>query len=99
MEENLPPFTRIEDSSTIDLLRRAAGVLLPSHVSPWTYRSITQHAKAWFPRLEARFNFQGKTRQVDLFHRFGARHPDSLVFETPLLLLAYLDEHGSPWEY
>jgi len=99
MEENLPPFTAIEDPGTIDLLRKATGVLLPSHVSPWTYRSIIQHTKNWFPRLEARFNFQGKTRQVHLFHAMGVRHPDSLVFETPLRLQAYLNEHGSPWGY
>jgi ribosomal protein S6--L-glutamate ligase len=99
MEENLPPFTTIEDPLTIDLLRKAAGVLLPSHVSPWTYRSITQYAKDWFPRLEARFNFQGKTRQVHLFHRMGVRHPDSLVFETPVCLQAYLKENGPPWGY
>ncbi len=75
------------------------GVLLPSNVSPWVYRSITQHSKNWFPRLEARFNFQGKTRQVHLFHRMGVRHPDSLVFKAPLRLQDYLSEHGSPWGY
>ncbi len=99
MEENLPPFTSIADPGTIDLLRKAVGVLLPSHVSPWTYRSITQHAKNWFPRLEGRFNFQGKTSQVHLFASMGVRHPESLVFETPLCLQAYIDEQESPWGY
>lgn len=99
MEENLPPYTMVDDPETIDLIRKAAGVLLPSHVSPWTYRSITKHAKEWFPRLEARFNFQGKTRQVDLFNRMGVRHPESLVFETSLRLQAYMNERGSPWGY
>lgn len=99
MEENLPPFTKIDDSRTIDLLRKAAGVLMPSFVSPWMYRSIIQYAKDWFPRLEVQFNFQGKTRQVYLFEKMGVRHPDSLVFETPVHLQAYLNEHGSPWGY
>jgi ribosomal protein S6--L-glutamate ligase len=99
MEENLPPFARLEDPGTTDLLTKAAGVLLPSHVSPGRYRSITQHAKHWFPRLEAQFNYRGKTRQVHLFQRMGVRHPESLVFETPLRLQVYLNEHGSPWGY
>ena len=99
MEENLPPFTAIEGTRTMDLLRKATGVLLPSHIAPWTYRSIIQHAKNWFPRLDARFNFQGKTRQVHLFDAMGVRHPESLVFETPLRLQTYLNEHGSPWGY
>jgi ribosomal protein S6--L-glutamate ligase len=99
MEENLPPFTSIEDPRTIDLLGKAVGVLLPSYVAPWTYRSITQHAKNWFPRLEALFNFRGKTSQVHLFDSMGVRHPESLVFETPLCLQAYIDEHESPWGY
>jgi ribosomal protein S6--L-glutamate ligase len=99
MEVNLPPFIMVEDPETIDLLRKAAGVLLPLHVSPWTYRSITQHAKEWFPRLETRFRYQGKTRQVHLFRKMGVRHPESLVFDAPVSLRTYLDENGSPWGY
>lgn len=99
MEENLPPLAAIEDPGTIDLLRRAAGVLLPSHVSPWRYQSITGHAREWFPRLEARFNFRGKTKQVYLFQKMGVRHPETLVFETPVKLQQYLNEQGVPWGY
>ena len=99
MEVNLPPFIMVDDPGTIDLLRKAAGVLLPAYVSPRTYRSITQHAKDWFPRLATRFNFQGKTSQVQLFRRMGVRHPESLVFDTPASLLTCLDENGSPWSY
>lgn len=99
MEENLPPFAGVDDPETIGLLKNAVGVLLPSHTSPWRYRSITRHAKNWFPRLEARFNFQGKTRQVRLFHGMGVRHPDSFVFETPFRLQAYLNAHEPPWGY
>ncbi len=99
MEENLPPFASIEAPRAIELLRNAVGVVLPAHVSPWTYRSITQYAKAWFPRLETRFDFQGKTRQVHLFHKMGVRHPETLVFENPVRLQTSLNENASPWGY
>ena len=82
MEENLPPFTAIEDPGIIDLLRKATGVLLPSHVSPWIYRSIIQHAKNWFPRLEARFDFQGKTRQQYVALFIAARRTDYVLLWT-----------------
>jgi ribosomal protein S6--L-glutamate ligase len=99
MEVNLPTFTRVEDPGVIDLLKQATGVLLPSHVAPWMYQSITQHSKAWFPRLDARFAYQGKTKQVDLFRRMGVRHPESFVFDDIAHLMAYLEIHGSPWPY
>jgi len=99
MEENLPPYSKIEDRPSIDLLRKAAGVLLPSHVSPWTYRNITQHARNWFPRLDTRFNYQGKTRQVQLFTHLKVRHPESLVFGNPFSLQTALREKGPPWPY
>ncbi|MDR3554658.1 MAG: hypothetical protein P4L55_07880 [Syntrophobacteraceae bacterium] len=99
MEENLPPLAGIEDLGTIDLLRKAAGVLLPAHVSPWRYRSITQHARDWFPRLDVQFNCRGKTKQAYLFQELGVRHPETLVFENPLQLQSHLNAHGSPWGY
>ncbi len=99
MEENFPPLCGVEDPETIELLGKAAGVLLPAHVSPWRYLGITRHAGNWFPRLEAKFNSRGKTKQAYLFPKLGFRHPETLVFQTPDQLLDYIDGHGSPWGY
>ena len=99
MEENLAPLAGLEDPETIALLSKAAGVLLPPHISPWRYLSITSHARNWFPRLDAQFNYRGKTKQALLFQRMGVRHPETLVFETPLQLRDYLNVHESPWGY
>ncbi len=99
MEENLLPFSSIEEPGVRKLLRGAAGVLLPDHVTPARYESITREARSWFPRQEARFLFFGKSSQSLLFQRLGIRHPESLVFETPPQLTAYLNEHGAPWGY
>ena len=99
MEENLPPLAGLEDPATIDLLRNAAGVLLPSHVSPWRYQAITSHTTNWFPRLDVQFNSRGKTKQAYLFMKLGVRHPETLVFDNPHKLRDYLSAHGSPWGY
>jgi ribosomal protein S6--L-glutamate ligase len=99
MEENLPVFASLEDSKVRQLLQNAAGVLLPLYAPPWRYYNITRLAKHWFPRLDTRFNYQGKSRQILLFRRLGVRHPDTLIFDRPSLLLESFQRHGSPWGY
>ncbi|MEN6439167.1 MAG: glutathione synthase [Syntrophobacter sp.] len=99
MEENLPPYESARDAKTRELLRNAAGVLLPEHVAPWRYKDLTECAKEWFPRLETRFRYHGKTKQTRLFRLLGTRHPESLLFDTPRQLQAFFNENGSPWGY
>lgn len=98
MEENLPPYEPLY-AGVRDLVTNAAGVLLPEHPTPWRYRSITECAKQWFPRLDARFNYYGKTSQIRLFRQMGTRHPESLLFDDPAELMTYFQKHGSPWAY
>lgn len=99
MEENLPPYAPLEDELVQRLLRGAAGVLVPEYLTPWRYADIIRHARAWFPRLEGRFNSCGKTKQIGLFRRLDVRHPESVLFESPLQLLSYFANNGSPWGY
>jgi len=99
MEENLPPYVSLEDESIQGLLRGAAGVLLPEYLTPWRYANIIRHARAWFPRLEGRFNSCGKTKQTVLFRRLGVRHPESVLFGSSLQLMEYFRSSGSPWGY
>lgn len=99
MEENVPPYADIEDPGVQRLLRSAAGVLLPEHVTPWRYGSITRCAREWFPHLDARFATHGKIRQILLFRRLGTRHPESLLFDNPFQCMAYFRKNGSPWGY
>jgi ribosomal protein S6--L-glutamate ligase len=99
MEENLPPFTDLDDPGVATLLRAAAGVVLPPYLPPWRYRRVTQLARAWFPRLEVRLEHLGKTRQIFLFRAMGVRYPESLLFPGPDGLVAYFERHGSPWGY
>lgn len=99
MEENLPPYSPLEGPDVQELLRNAAGVLLPEYLTPTRYASITRHAREWFPRLEGRFQSYGKTRQIVLFRRLGTRHPESLLFESPSRLLSFFLQDASPWGY
>jgi len=99
MEENLPPFADSDDPEVRDLLRAAAGVVLPAHVSPWRYRLITHWARDWFPHLDARFAYQGKARQAELFRSLGVRHPETLLFESPDRLLSFFARRPLPWPY
>ncbi len=99
MEENLPLLQHLGSESVARLLARARGVVLPKYVSPWRYRTIVRYARCWFPRLEARFLYHGKVRQIELFRRLGVRCPDTRLFKDPQHLRSAFRQWGSPWGY
>lgn len=99
MEENLPPYSDLADPAITGLLQQAAGVLLPQYVTQWRYAAIIRHARAWFPRLDARFTHYGKTRQIRLFREIGVRHPASRTYANPELLYRDFLENAPPWGY
>ncbi|NLI82413.1 MAG: hypothetical protein GX443_12130 [Deltaproteobacteria bacterium] len=99
MEENLPPYSPLDDPTVQGLLRHAVGVLLPEYLTPSRYANITRYARQWFPQLEGRFHSYGKSRQILLFRKLGVRHPESILFETPAQLLTAFLQEGSPWGY
>jgi ribosomal protein S6--L-glutamate ligase len=99
MEENLPPYSDPGEPAIASLLQRATGVLLPQYVTQWRYHEITRNARAWFPRLDARFAYHGKTRQILLFRKTGVRHPQSRTYSTPGQLYQDFRAKGSPWGY
>ncbi len=99
LDENLSIFEPLHDSNVQLLLTQAAGVLLPPYIPPWRYHDITRLAKEWFPRLGARFIYQGKIKQIDLFRRLGVSYPETRTFNNPSHLMDHLQRFGSPWEY
>ncbi len=99
LDENLSLFADLTDPRVQRLLVHAVGVLFPTYVTPRRYYRITQLARAWFPRLEVRFQYLGKTRQIQLFRELGIRHPESLLFNDPRELEEYCTVHGSPWGF
>lgn len=99
LDENVSIFEPLDDNNLGLMLRQAAGVLVPPYISPWRYHAITRLANSWFPRLDARFAYQGKIRQIDLFRRLGVRYPETHTFRDPATLVQYLQRFGAPWEY
>jgi len=99
MEENLSVFQSLDDPGIRQLLTKAAGILFPPYMSPWRYYAITRLASRWFPRLETRFDYLGKARQILLFRQLGVRCPDTHLFETPSQLMDRFNRGGSPWGY
>jgi ribosomal protein S6--L-glutamate ligase len=99
LDENVSLFEDLSDERVRRLLAAALGVLLPNYITPTRYTRVTQLARAWFPRLEARFGCRGKTRQIQLFRELGVRHPESVLFQNPREMADYFGEHGSPWGF
>ena len=99
MEENLPTFSSMEDPRVVGLVKDAAGVFLPTYVTPSRYDSIVRHSRSWFPRFQAKFRYCGKIRQVRLFRKLGVPHPPSLLFRNPEHLRSFFPKRGSPWGY
>lgn len=99
MEKNLPLFQPLETPELQRLVGEAAGVVVPTYITPSRYASIVRCARNCFPRLEARFDYCGKTRQIHLFRRLGVRHPESVTFENPSRLRETFLRSGTSLEY
>ncbi len=98
-EENVPPFSSLEDPRLVSLIGGAVGVILPVYLTPTRYASITRHAADWFPRLESRYLYRGKCSQIRLFRQLGVRHPESLLFPSPSVLLEVSRRGEISWSY
>lgn len=99
MEENLSVFQSLDSPEIQKLIGRAAGVLVPRYILPGRYEAISKLTEHCFPRLSAKHDYTGKSRQIRLFRELDIRHPESLLFDNSAELLRYFNEHGVPWEY
>ncbi|MBW1980039.1 MAG: hypothetical protein JRJ12_02355 [Deltaproteobacteria bacterium] len=87
LEENLPNLAPLDDPTVVKLIRGARGVVMPPGLRPARYRKIAALARDWFPRLEAKFSYPGKTRQTMLFQHLAVRHPRTAIFHNRQHLL------------
>ncbi|UCE84278.1 MAG: hypothetical protein JSV47_07155 [Deltaproteobacteria bacterium] len=87
LEENLPNLAPVDDPAVALLIRSARGVVLPRGATEKRYRQITAMARNWFPNLDARYAYPGKTTQSLLFRRLKVRHPTTFVYPDPQELM------------
>lgn len=58
----------------------AEAIILPQGCRRDLYELAHKNCHLVFPNYDARFAYQGKLGQIALFKRFGAPHPESMVF-------------------
>jgi ribosomal protein S6--L-glutamate ligase len=61
-------------------IRRAEAVILPQGCRRSLYRMARENCRRVFPDYDARFQYPGKTGQIQLFRKTGTAHPDSVLF-------------------
>jgi ribosomal protein S6--L-glutamate ligase len=82
---------REPDPADVSTIRRASAVILPQGCPLGLYRAARDNCPHVFPNYDARFEFTGKTGQIQLFRRTGARHPRTELFENTA---AFNRRHG-----
>ena len=72
---------REPDPADMAAIRRASAVILPQGCPLGLYRAARDNCPHVFPNYDARFEFPGKTGQIQLFRSTGAHHPRTELFE------------------
>ena len=83
LDENLPNLSPVEEPEVARMIRSARGVVMPRGITEKRYRKIAAIARQWFPNLDARFGYPGKTSQYQLFRHSRVRHPMTIVYTNP----------------
>lgn len=87
LEENLPNLAPVEAPEVASKIRAARGVVMPRGITRKRYRKIAAMAQNWFPNLDAKYDYSGKTKQAVLFQRLKIRHPRTILYSNPQVLL------------
>ena len=87
LEKNLPNLAPLEAPEVADMIRAARGVVMPRGITRKRYRKIAAMAQNWFPNLDAKYDYSGKTKQIILFQRLKIRHPRTILYPNPQVLL------------
>ena len=93
LDVNIPAIAELTPQRR-ELIRGAAGVLLPRYFSPSRCREVASLATNIFPSIEARYHYRGKTEQIRLMRRLGLPHPESRLFESPAQAKRHAEEYG-----
>ena len=97
LDVNIPALAELTPQRK-ELIRDAAGVLLPRYFSPSRCRAVASLAENIFPRIKARYHYRGKTDQIRLMRRLGLPHPESRLFQSPAEAKRHTEEHSPALE-
>ena len=87
LEKNLPNLAPPEAPEVADMIRAARGVVMPRGITRKRYSKIAAMAQNRFPNLDAKYDYSGKTKQIMLFQRLKIRHPRTILYPNPQVLL------------
>lgn len=73
---------RQPDAEDAAAMAAADAVILNQGCYESLYRMAARHCAHVFPDYAARFDYPGKTGQIRLFRRFGARHPLTEIYDS-----------------
>ncbi|MDZ7759838.1 MAG: hypothetical protein U5L00_06230 [Desulfovermiculus sp.] len=96
LDVNLPALAPLDQQSQ-EVLRNAAGVLMPKYFSPVRYRQVADLAPNHFPRLGPRYFYRGKASQIRLFQELELPHPQTIIFDHPAQALRSSLQNGLPF--
>lgn len=79
-DKNIICAGREPDASDQAAIKTADAVILPQGCRQPLYEMARKHCKHVFPNYEARFQYPGKTGQIQLFRDTATPHPETRVF-------------------
>lgn len=79
-EKNIICAGRAPGPDDAQAAAEADAIILPQGCRRELYELARKSCPLVFPNYDARFAFQGKMGQIDLFKKMGAPHPESMVF-------------------
>ncbi len=79
-EKNIICAGREPDASDLAAIKRADAVILPQGCRQTLYEMACEYCKHVFPNYTARFQYPGKTGQIQLFRDTDTPHPETRVF-------------------
>jgi ribosomal protein S6--L-glutamate ligase len=80
-EKNIICAGRAPGTDEAKAAAEADAIILPQGCRWDLYELARQSCPLVFPNYDARFAYQGKKGQIELFKKIGVPHPDSIVFE------------------
>ncbi len=100
-DENRLCAGRNPDSTDAAAMQNADAVILPQGCHRPLFEMAAASGAPVFPDYTHRFAFSGKIGQTALFRRYGALHPDTMVFESTDRFRAYSDRFNpkAPFGY